>query len=426
MFRMTVGKKICLGYGLAIILLVLIGGISYWTTIELLDIVEQRGRSHRIVETTGDIYALLADAQGGERGYIITGKDRYLDPYREAREKVPKEVARLKKLITDNPAQEQRLVTVEDLIDKELSELQKVVDIGKSESLEAGAREIKTGKDKEFMDNLRRHLRDMESTEQASLEKLHERAHSMGQNTLLTLLIGTLLAVVLISATGVVVVRSLAGAARQLVKGAEQFARGTLTYRIEVGTRDELGELALAFNRMAENLSTTIETEKDGRARIEKYLEGEKKSRSRIERLLVNIREATSQLTSACNEILASTTQQAAGAQEQAAAVAQTVATVDEVTQTSDQAGPEGQGRRRSRAAHPGNRQGRPQGRRGLPDCHGGCQGTGGSDVGKHPRSRRAGPTNRRNHRHRQRHRRANQPVGLERRHRGLPGGRAW
>ena len=89
---------------------------------------------------------------------------------------------------------------------------------------------------------------------------------------------------------------------------------------------------------------------------------------------------ASSQLTSASAEILASTTQQAAGAQEQAAAVAQTVTTVDEVTQTADQAAQRAKSRRRVGPAHPGDRQGRPQGRRRFPGRHGVGQGAGRDD----------------------------------------------
>jgi methyl-accepting chemotaxis protein len=260
-----------------------------------------------------------------------------LTPYREAPNQIRKKLADLKELIAEDPVQQARLVTLEPLIAGELNELQKVIDLGKSDGLQAGARQIKRGEGKRWMDEARKILQEMETAEQRSLDRLYDRAQHTGRTALLTIFLGTLLGVVVISTIGLVTVRSLTGGIRRLVKGAELFGKGMLTHRIDVNSRDELGELAAAFNRSADNLAATIETEKEGRARIEKHLEGEKKSRTRIERLLETIRQAVNQLSSASTEILSSTAQQAAGAQEQAAAVAQTVATIDEVAQTTDQ-----------------------------------------------------------------------------------------
>jgi methyl-accepting chemotaxis protein len=147
-------------------------------------------------------------------------------------------------------------------------------------------------------------------------------------------------AVAVLIALGLVqwISRDIAGRARALVRTAEGAAAGDLSPSATVGGSDELAALGAAFNTMTGNLRAILETEKNGRAQIEKHLEAEKRNRARIERLLEKIGEAVAQLSSATAQILASTTQQAAGAQEQAAAVSQTVTTVDQVTQTSDQA----------------------------------------------------------------------------------------
>jgi methyl-accepting chemotaxis protein len=334
MFRMTVGKKIGLGFGLALAVLVLISGVAYWNTTAFLETVEQRARSHEVLESVGEIYALVADAQRGERGYIITGNRLYLQPYEKAIAQLNNKIEHLRELVADNPPQQARLVILEPLIDKELVELNNVIGLGKEE----GAKEIKRGAGKRLMDEIQRVTQEIERVENGSLRKHGEEAKIRGGNTLVFILVGTLVALVLVSVTDFVIVRSLIGAVRKLVTGAELFGSGTLGHRIEVSNKDELGDLATAFNRMADDLRTTIETEKEGRAKIEKYLDNEKKNRARMEKLLETIREAVNQLSSASTEILASTTQQAAGAQEQAAAVSETVATVDQVTQTADQA----------------------------------------------------------------------------------------
>jgi methyl-accepting chemotaxis protein len=325
MIRLTVGKKIAAGFGLALAILIIIGAVSYWTISGFLDTTQRRAKSSEILELLGELDALLADAQRGVRGYILTAEERYLAPYDHANENIDPTVQRLRKLLAANPNQQERLARLERLLQEELAELKKVIDLAKDKDkgMEAAKAQIKTGKGKQFMDQFRQVIIAMREDEAASLNKLDDEAKASGRNTLLTIACGTLAALVLVSAAGFFIVRSITGPVRQLVDGARTIGTGKLDHRIEVRTQDELGELAAAFNDMTGNLRSSIENEKKRRARVEKLLE--------------NIREVVSRLTAGTAQILASTTEQAAGAQEQAAAVTQTVATVDEVTQTSEQ-----------------------------------------------------------------------------------------
>src|SRR5262249_51724192 len=120
----------------------------------------------------------------------------------------------------------------------------------------------------------------------------------------------TLLAFVLLGGVGIVLARSITRPLRRLQMGVDVIRRGKLDHPVDIDSKDEAGELARAFDRMAEKRQQAVEA----------------------------IRDTVNRLTSAGAEILASTAQQAAGAQEQAAAVSQAVATVDQVSQTADQA----------------------------------------------------------------------------------------
>jgi len=68
------------------------------------------------------------------------------------------------------------------------------------------------------------------------------------RNTILVISVGVALIVALL---GVVFARTITRPVRQLVRGAEEISRGNLDYRIQVRSRDEIGQLAGAFNEMA-------------------------------------------------------------------------------------------------------------------------------------------------------------------------------
>ena len=61
-----------------------------------------------------------------------------------------------------------------------------------------------------------------------------------------------------VAALGLFFARTITGPLRQLVKGAQAIGRGDLETRIEVRARDEIGQLAGAFNEMAADLRRSL------------------------------------------------------------------------------------------------------------------------------------------------------------------------
>lgn len=94
-----------------------------------------------------------------------------------------------------------------------------------------------------------------------------------------------------------------------LVEVTKRISIGDMTVKINVTSKDEVGELAKTFNKMIENLK----------------------------KLLVKIREASLQITSASHQIRASSDEQATGAAEQSSSVAETTTTVEELANTASQ-----------------------------------------------------------------------------------------
>lgn len=60
----------------------------------------------------------LASAESGQRGYLITGEDRFLQPYDAAVKTVPALVMKLRVLVADNPDQQARVDAVAPLIER--------------------------------------------------------------------------------------------------------------------------------------------------------------------------------------------------------------------------------------------------------------------------------------------------------------------
>jgi len=61
--------------------------------------------SRAVIETVQKVRASIEDAEQAERGYLVTGDARYLEPYARASGELPAEEAQLQALVSDNPAQ---------------------------------------------------------------------------------------------------------------------------------------------------------------------------------------------------------------------------------------------------------------------------------------------------------------------------------
>jgi len=312
---MTIGKKIGLGFAAPLAILLAVAVLACWTTYQLIETAWWVDHTHQVLENLETLLSTMKDAETGQRGYLLTDNADYLKPYTAAVDAWKGPFDDLKRLTGDNQAQQVRLEQLRPAVERKFADLAKALELHEKkakgeEGADAGVEYLKTNAGKDDMDQIRKLTSDMRDEE---LRKLAERnARSQWSALFAYYAIGgaTILAFLAVGVLGYFLTRSITRPVARLLEGTVIIGRGKLDHRVKVETKDELGELAKAFNHMTEKRQQAL----DG------------------------IRDAVGQLTSSSAEVLASTTQQAAGAQEQAAAVAETVATVDEVTQTADQA----------------------------------------------------------------------------------------
>ena len=99
------------GWGLPIIglLLLITAGIGAFGTISLFDSEADVQHSNEVYVRLERVLALARDAETGQRGYVITGRDDYLEPYRDAEPKLERQLDQLSSLLQNDPPQMQRL-----------------------------------------------------------------------------------------------------------------------------------------------------------------------------------------------------------------------------------------------------------------------------------------------------------------------------
>src|SRR5215831_4444149 len=80
----TFDKSVLAGVGLVVALLVVNAGVAYRNTRQLLEDAGWVAHTHEVLDLTSDVLRTLVDAESGQRGFLITGKEGFLGPYHQA------------------------------------------------------------------------------------------------------------------------------------------------------------------------------------------------------------------------------------------------------------------------------------------------------------------------------------------------------
>jgi signal transduction histidine kinase len=193
----------------AITLLVLIGWLGYRILAELRGATERVTHTHQVIEELQEVLTHLADAETGQRGFIITGDERYLKPYIAALGEADKDLATLKALTADNPEQHKRLTVIEATVRVRLDTLRANIEIRKTRGFKVTRALLLAGKDRMLTNTARSQVDEASAVE---MKLLQERSTLLAKKIAkvnYTLLAGSLLAVVLLGAAFMVLKREI-------------------------------------------------------------------------------------------------------------------------------------------------------------------------------------------------------------------------
>ncbi len=141
--RWTVGRLLAAGYILALLALAVIGASAYLRIGSLLEDRAPVEHTYRVLSGIDGLQGRLKDAERGQRGYVITGDERYLQPYRRSLTAIAGGLDLLGSLTSDNPHQQAMLAQVRVPVRDKLAELAETIELRRTRGLEAASRVVR-------------------------------------------------------------------------------------------------------------------------------------------------------------------------------------------------------------------------------------------------------------------------------------------
>lgn len=107
--KYTLKKKLIAGFAVPALIIVIISIIVYSSISSLLSANHWVNHTHKVIGEGRALLSSMVNMETGMRGFLVTGKDEFLEPYIEGDKQFIKIISQLKETVSDNPLQVKRL-----------------------------------------------------------------------------------------------------------------------------------------------------------------------------------------------------------------------------------------------------------------------------------------------------------------------------
>ncbi|KAA5532156.1 response regulator [Taibaiella lutea] len=257
------------GFGLSISLLIISSIVSLFCIQSLLDSSQWVRHTNEVKNTLENVLSSMKDAETGQRGYLLTGNDEFLDPFKGSYETANINIQRVRSLTVDNAIQQKSAVNLKSLVTTQMYKLQSIIDKKKNGD-SVSFNDLLVGRI--YMDSVRRQVKIMNDEESKLLEVRIASQRRYATFTPVVIFIAALLAIII----SIVFYRravkdlkariklqaSLEAKDKETVDRinaiqniASQISSGDYTIRLDDEQKDNLGDLSVSLNKMADSLS---------------------------------------------------------------------------------------------------------------------------------------------------------------------------
>jgi len=111
--KLSVERKIVVTFGAALLLLVMIAIGAAWNALRFDATFDRVDHTYRVLADIWAVQTAIPSMQSSARGFLLTGDDSLLEPYRQGRTKITGVVQELRTLTADNPRQIEHLARLD-------------------------------------------------------------------------------------------------------------------------------------------------------------------------------------------------------------------------------------------------------------------------------------------------------------------------
>ena len=317
--KSSLNRNLLIGFGVSIIILIISSVASLTSIVNLLGSAEKVKHSNLVAAETGDILLTMVDAETGQRGFLLTNDELFLEPFNGAYSRATGIMDSLKLLVKDNPEQFQNISNLDGMVKKRFFLLTQLINRKRSnETIELSS--LRDGK--AFMDSIRNIVKTTKIVENSLLMHRTETMNKFAASTPLFIVFAALLSLLITIVFYLKVKKEIIEKAtlqQQLITKdininkridviealANKISEGNFAIRMQGDEKDNLGNLSISLNKMASSLQVFFNKLSDkewlqtGIAQLNEKMMGDDNLENLTEKIMAFITPRSNSLVSA-------------------------------------------------------------------------------------------------------------------------------
>jgi len=253
---LTVRSLLTVGFTLALVGLLLVGGISFVQLGHLSRQYEPVLHTYEVLGDLGAVRAQLSTAESAQRGYLITGQLSYLQRFERSLPEVDETLASLEALTSDNPRQQRMLQELQEPLQMRLAMLRRTAELRRADGTEAAQAVVSDGAGTQATLQVLDLLQQMQAEEHRLLDQ--RMATTMDETAATRSLIVQLVlaGALLVAVAGYTVERLVTLPVERVTAAALRIAEGDLSEPALVSGPREIAQMATAVNRSVATIAS--------------------------------------------------------------------------------------------------------------------------------------------------------------------------
>ena len=268
----TFKRNLYFAYGVSLTLLLITAIASYISIKNLLYSIQLVNHTNEVVKKVESVLTVLQAAETSQRGYLLTGKDSFLEPFNGAYQRTLDRINEVTALTSDNPIQQQSCDDLKAIAQKRLSMLNTLVN-RKKVGLEISDSMLVVGRD--YMLHARTVIDTMKNREENLLKVRTDNLNRFSSSTPVLIVVASLLAIIITLVSLFKVTsdfdervklqtalqkkdKEISARLDVIEKVAEQISAGNYKIKVEDEGDDALGGIAESLNKMAASLDVSF------------------------------------------------------------------------------------------------------------------------------------------------------------------------
>jgi signal transduction histidine kinase len=191
-------RLIVIGFSLSLLILAFVGLFSYRATRRLIQTDIRSNESHEVFDQVDALLMEVLEVESSARGYVLGGKDFYLEPYYASLSRIDQTMRNLKTMTENNPRLQSKALAMKGPIQDKLAYHQRQIKMRSRLGLKATIDSFATGTDHKLMDNIREIADAVKREEKDLMGRQEAEVRSAAHQSIYLLASGSVLALAIL------------------------------------------------------------------------------------------------------------------------------------------------------------------------------------------------------------------------------------